>query len=110
MNHIIASVTIPFFSVNSKLAGSLPPVLAQTTMQSVGDFKNAAGTIVAILLIVAFVSSLILWYVGTLQKESNPASSKWCFQAVWFTAIGLPFISLMFYIFFGGDSVVSAKF
>jgi hypothetical protein len=45
-----------------------------------------------------------------LQKESNPASSKWCFQAVWFTAIGLPFISLMFYIFVGGDSVVSAKF
>jgi hypothetical protein len=79
-------------------------------MTSVADFKNAAGTIVAILLIVAFVSSLILWYVGTLQKESNPAASKWCFQAVWFTAIGLPFISLMFYMFVGSGSVVQAQF
>ena len=110
MNHIIASFANSFLIVPANLVGSWPLVLAQTNMTSVSDFKSAAGTIVAILLIVAFISSLILWYVGTLQKESNPAASKWCFQAVWFTAIGLPFISLMFYIFVGADSVVSAKF
>jgi heme/copper-type cytochrome/quinol oxidase subunit 2 len=103
-----ALLAIPFLSGSSAFAQTA--VFAQTTMTSVSDFKNAAGTIIAILLIVAFVSSLILWYVGTLQKENNPAASKWCFQAVWFTAIGLPFISLMFYMFVGSGAVVQAKF
>jgi hypothetical protein len=110
MNHIFAPIAISFL-YSPKLSQSLLPVfLAQLPMQDVTAFKGAAGTIVAILLIVAFISSLILWYIGTLQKESNPAASKWCFQAVWFTAIGFPFVSLMFYMFAGGDTVVQAKF
>jgi hypothetical protein len=108
MKRFLPLAATSIFAAPSAFAQSV--VLAQTSMTSVADFKNAAGTIVAILLIVAFVSSLILWYVGTLQKESNPAASKWCFQAVWFTAIGLPFISLMFYMFVGSGSVVQAQF
>ena len=81
-----------------------------TDWTSVSDFRSAAGTIVAILILVAFVGAVILWYVGSLTKESNPAQSKWCFQAAWMVAIGLPTISLLFYIFVGKEAVVSPKF
>lgn len=82
------------------------PLLAQVEWTNVTDFKRGVGTLLAIIILVSFLSAVILWIIGTLAKDSNPGASKWCFQAAWMLAIGVPFISLMFYLFVGGDAVV----
>lgn len=87
-----------------------PAAQAAETWRSVSDFRESAGMIVGIILIVAFVACLILWLVGTLTKEQNPAQSKWCFKAVWMVGIGLPLISLIFYMLIGDGAVVKPKF
>jgi hypothetical protein len=94
----------------ASIVSAIPSAQAATNWTSTNDLKGAAGTIIGILLIVAFVSCLILWLVGSLTKENNPAQSKWCFQAVWMVGIGLPVISLLFYLFIGADAVVTPKF
>jgi small neutral amino acid transporter SnatA (MarC family) len=59
-----ALLAIPFLSGPSAFAQTA--VLAQTSMTSVSDFKNAAGTIIAILLIVA-----VLFVAGRLQRQAR---------------------------------------
>lgn len=109
MNHIIASFANSFLIVPAKLVGSWPLVLAAAPT-TVAAFRTDIGKILGIIISVGFLSSLILWYVGTLQKENNPGASKWCFQAAWMTAIGFPFISLMYYLFVDSTSVISPSY
>lgn len=81
-----------------------------TSWTSVSDFKDAAGMIVAVLVILAFVGALILWIAGSMQKENNPGAATACFKTAWILAIGLPAISLLFYMFVGSSAVVAPKF
>lgn len=83
---------------------------AQTSWTSISDFKDAAGTIVAIVVLIAFVLALILWVAGAMQKENNPGAANACFKTAWVVAIGLPAISMLFYMFVGRDAVVAPKF
>lgn len=83
---------------------------AQTSWTSISDFKDAAGTIVAIVVLIAFVLALILWMAGAMQKENNPGAANACFKTAWVVAIGLPAISMLFYMFVGRDGVVAPKF
>lgn len=92
----------------ASIAATTPAQAA--TWTSISDYRDSAGTIVGIILIAAFVACLILWLVGTLTKEQSPGASKWCFQAVWYVAIGFPLISLLFYTFVGGGAVATPKF
>lgn len=85
-------------------------LLAQVNWTSVQDFKTGAGTIAAIITIVAWVLAIIAWFVGVSQKESNPGTAKYCFFLVWMFAIGVPLVSLLFYIFIGSSGTPTLNF
>jgi RsiW-degrading membrane proteinase PrsW (M82 family) len=87
-----------------------PAALAQVQWTSVQDFKNAAGTIAGLITIVAWVLAIIAWFVGVSQKEQNPSAAKFCFFLVWMFAIGVPVVSLLFYIFIGAEGTPSPSF
>ena len=94
----------------SLLGWAAAPVFAQVQWTSVQDFKNAAGTIAGLITIVAWVLAIIAWFVGTSQKEQNPSAAKFCFFLVWMFAIGVPVVSLLFYIFIGAEGTPSPSF
>ena len=94
----------------SLLSPALAPVLAQVQWTSVQDFKNAAGVIAGLITIVAWVLAIIAWFVGTSQKEQNPSAAKFCFFLVWMFAIGVPVVSLLFYIFIGAEGTPTPSF
>lgn len=81
-----------------------------TSWTSISDLRDAAGTIVAALILIAFVGALVLWIAGSMQKENNPGAATACFKTAWILVIGLPVISLFFYVFIGRDAVVTPKF
>ena len=85
-------------------------VFAQVNWTSVQDFKTGAGTIAAIITIVAWVLAIISWFVGVTQKENNPGAAKFCFFLVWMFAIGVPVVSLLFYIFIGANGTPTLQF
>ena len=94
----------------SALSGWITPRLAQVQWTSVQDFKNAAGTIAGLLTIVAWVLAIIAWFVGAAQKEQNPSAAKFCFFLVWMFAIGVPVVSLLFYLFVGAEGTPTPNF
>lgn len=94
----------------SALSGWIAPLFAQVQWTSVQDFKNAAGTIAGLLTIVAWVLAIIAWFVGASQKEQNPSAAKFCFFLVWMFAIGVPVVSLLFYIFVGAEGTPTPNF
>lgn len=85
-------------------------VIAQVNWTSVQDFKSGAGTIAGIITIVAWVLAIISWFVGVAQKENNPGTAKFCFFLVWMFAIGVPVVSLLFYIFIGANGTPTPSF
>ena len=85
-------------------------LLAQVNWTSVQDFKSGAGTIAGIITIVAWVLAIISWFVGVTQKENNPGTAKFCFFLVWMFAIGVPVVSLLFYIFIGASGTPTPSF
>jgi hypothetical protein len=85
-------------------------LLAQVNWTSVQDFKTGAGTIAGIITIVAWVLAIISWFVGVAQKENNPGQAKFCFFLVWMFAIGVPVVSLLFYIFIGASGTPTPNF
>jgi len=44
------------------------------------------------------------------QKEQNPGTAKFCFFLVWMFAIGVPVVSLLFYIFIGASGTPTPSF
>lgn len=94
----------------SALSRRLTAVVAQVQWTSIQDFKNAAGTIAGLLTIVAWVLAIIAWFVGAAQKEQNPSAAKFCFFLVWMFAIGVPVVSLLFYLFVGAEGTPSPNF
>ena len=87
-----------------------PVLFAQVNWTSVQDFKTGAGTIAGIITIVAWVLAIISWFVGVSQKENNPGTAKFCFFLVWMFAIGVPVVSLLFYIFIGAAGTPTPSF
>jgi len=85
-------------------------LFAQVNWTSVQDFKTGAGTIAGIITIVAWVLAIISWFVGVTQKENNPGTAKFCFFLVWMFAIGVPVVSLLFYIFIGASGTPTPSF
>jgi hypothetical protein len=103
LNRNFAPAASPHFA-------ALPALLGQVNWTSVQDFKSGAGTIAGIITIVAWVLAIISWFVGVAQKEQNPGSAKFCFFLVWMFAIGVPVVSLLFYIFIGAAGTPTPNF
>jgi hypothetical protein len=96
--------------VASQQFSGISVLLAQVNWTSVQDFKSGAGTIAGIITIVAWVLAIISWFVGVTQKENNPGTAKFCFFLVWMFAIGVPVVSLLFYIFIGASGTPTPNF
>src|ERR1700722_4003391 len=103
-------LNLPTNPLASLQTAYLIPALGQVNWTSVQDFKSGAGTIAGIITIVAWVLALISWFVGVAQKENNPGQAKFCFFLVWMFAIGVPVVSLLFYIFVGASGTPSPSF
>ena len=106
MNYLYPQIT----HVASRQFACFSALFAQVNWTSVQDFKTGAGTIAGIITIVAWVLAIISWFVGVTQKENNPGAAKFCFFLVWMFAIGVPVVSLLFYIFIGASGTPTPNF
>lgn len=83
------------------------PILAQATMDG---FKNFLGSLVGIIMAVAFVIAIVIAMVGILQREDNPANAKKAFVTAALLASVVTIVTILFVAAGMGGATVGAKF
>jgi Na+/proline symporter len=85
-------------------------ILAQTEVKNITQFKEIAGKIVAVVIILGYVAAVGFLVAGLMKRANEPDEAKKMFITAGLIAIAPAILTLLFFLGGLGDATVKANF